>query len=826
MGKGGNLTVDVNESIELIGASNLQAGAASSGNAGSLTINTGKLILLDGSGLITSTFGQGKGGDLTVIAAESVESIGISTQGQHSGFFSTAFGSGNAGNIKVETQKLVLQDGGQIVANSVGQGKSGNVNIHASEAVELIRIPPSAIFATGVFAQSLGGDDAGNLTIDTNILIVREGAFISTGAFKVNPFTGVEVENFQSQAGDLTITASESVLVSGTSGNFRSNINTITEGSGNGGTLSITTEKLKVDNGGFISTRTFGAGKGGNLTINASESIEMIGTKVDSRGFVSSSGLFTGSQGSNDAGNLTISTKKLLIQDGAQASASTFGSGRGGNVFVNASESVEIVGTSSNGEFSSSLNTRTTTVESSGLSGQGDAGNLTIDTKKLILRDGGQVSVSTLSNTGGNAGNLTINASESLEIKGFGIVSSNIISGIFAQALGEKGNGGSINISTGSLLGTDSALIQTQVGRNSEGNGGDINITANTLSLLSGANIDGSTFGRGNAGSIRLNAANSILLDGVDTDNFSSGVYSRVGSRAEGKGGSIFLNTSKIAIQNAARVVVDSQGEGEGGNINLQADSLTQNSGNISAEAASNMGGNITLQVRNLLSLENNSQISTTAGTAQASGNGGNIAIDAQFIVATPNQNNNITANAFQGRGGNINITTQGIFGIQLNQTDNLLTNDITASSDFGIDGTVSFNTPEVDPASGLVELPSTIVDADALIAKDICAFKDDKIAGGSSFVITGKGGLPPNADDPLVNSYRIVEWVTRTEEGDNTIDKPTFNNPIKTDEPANIPSIEEAQGWIINPDGKITLVAVAVNATPQSFGLVHPQCR
>jgi large exoprotein involved in heme utilization and adhesion len=780
MGKGGNLTVDVNESIELIGASNLQAGAASSGNAGSLTINTGKLILLDGSGLITSTFGQGKGGDLTVIAAESVESIGISTQGQHSGFFSTAFGSGNAGNIKVETQKLVLQDGGQIVANSVGQGKSGNVNIHASEAVELIRTPPSAIFATGVFAQSLGGDDAGNLTIDTNILIVREGAFISTGAFKVNPFTGVEVENFQSQAGDLTITASESVLVSGTSGNFRSNINTITEGSGNGGTLSITTEKLKVDNGGFISTRTFGAGKGGNLTINASESIEMIGTKVDSRGFVSSSGLFTGSQGSNDAGNLTISTKKLLIQDGAQASASTFGSGRGGNVFVNASESVEIVGTSSNGEFSSSLNTRTTTVESSGLSGQGDAGNLTIDTKKLILRDGGQVSVSTLSNTGGNAGNLTINASESLEIKGFGIVSSNIISGIFAQALGEKGNGGSINITTGSLLGTDSALIQTQVGRNSEGNGGDINITANTLSLLSGANIDGS----------------------------------------------IFLNTSKIAIQNAARVAVDSQGEGEGGNINLQADSLTQNSGNISAEAASNMGGNITLQVRNLLSLENNSQISTTAGTAQASGNGGNIAIDAQFIVATPNQNNNITANAFQGRGGNINITTQGIFGIQLNQTDNLLTNDITASSDFGIDGTVSFNTPEVDPASGLVELPSTIVDADALIAKDICAFKDDKIAGGSSFVITGKGGLPPNADDPLVNSYRIVEWVTRTEEGDNTIDKPTFNNPIKTDEPANIPSIEEAQGWIINPDGKITLVAVAVNATPQSFGLVHPQCR
>jgi large exoprotein involved in heme utilization and adhesion len=104
--------------------------------------------------------------------------------------------------------------------------------------------------------------------------------------------------------------------------------------------------------------------------------------------------------------------------------------------------------------------------------------------------------------------------------------------------------------------------------------------------------------------------------------------------------------------------------------------------------------------VQDLLQLRRNSQISTNAGKAQAIGDGGNITINAPngFIVAKPQENSDITANAFTGSGGKVQINATGIFGIaprsredlarQLGINDpikldsqNLFTSDITAIS-------------------------------------------------------------------------------------------------------------------------------------------------
>nr|WP_199784686.1 hypothetical protein [Nostoc sp. 'Lobaria pulmonaria (5183) cyanobiont'] len=55
--------------------------------------------------------------------------------------------------------------------------------------------------------------------------------------------------------------------------------------------------------------------------------------------------------------------------------------------------------------------------------------------------------------------------------------------------------------------------------------------------------------------------------------------------------------------------------------------------------------------------MRHGAQISTTAGTAEAGGNGGNINIDVPsgFIVAVPSENSDITANAFTGTSGRLN---------------------------------------------------------------------------------------------------------------------------------------------------------------------------
>jgi hypothetical protein len=113
---------------------------------------------------------------------------------------------------------------------------------------------------------------------------------------------------------------------------------------------------------------------------------------------------------------------------------------------VTASESVELIGTSANGSISSNLNTLTF--------GDGNAGNLSITTGRLILRDGAAISTSSvvtpMQNPGsvqGRSGNLTINASESVEITGSSATGG--FGGLITVETQTDGDAGNLEISTG-----------------------------------------------------------------------------------------------------------------------------------------------------------------------------------------------------------------------------------------------------------------------------------------------------------------------------------------------------------------------------------------
>jgi large exoprotein involved in heme utilization and adhesion len=76
--------------------------------------------------------------------------------------------------------------------------------------------------------------------------------------------------------------------------------------------------------------------------VTASDMVEVIGTSADGRTL---SGLFAQTSDEGDAGDLTIATRRLLVRDGAQVSASTFSTGKGGTLSVTASDTVEVIGT-------------------------------------------------------------------------------------------------------------------------------------------------------------------------------------------------------------------------------------------------------------------------------------------------------------------------------------------------------------------------------------------------------------------------------------------------------------------------------------------------
>ncbi len=856
-GNAGDITLLAQDTVSLTN-SFILSDSSGVGRGGDITVKAPSVSFTDGTVVSASTYGTGLGGNLTVLAPESVQvansqlfagttgdgnagdltiTTGRLTVRDRAAVATLTFGNGNAGTLRINTGQFIVRDG--LVATSTlgdpdlgvppGKGRGGDLIVKASDSVELsstvangtiaidIPIPgfnlPPIEAPIGLFTTSQSLGDAGNLTIETGRLTIRDGAVVSTST------------SGEAEGGNLTVNASSLVELIGISGdwNIPSALFSETYGSGKGGDMTITTPQLFIRDGAVVSTATGilarstpeAKGQGGNLTVTANL-IELSGTSANP---ILRSAFQVSTAGFGDAGNLRIDTSKLIVRDGAVILAASLRDGNSGSITVNA-DSIEVLGTAPD-NLPSGLSTGTV--------GKGVGGNLTINTRILTVRDGALISAATVGP--GTGGNLTVNASEWVELAGrakdgrpSGLSAGSGIAGVSSIPLLRRfgvdpskatGPGGDLSITTGRLLVRDGAEVSTAT--LGPGIGGNIQVDANSLALTNGAQLSAATSGSGRAGNITLRVRDDVTLAGAGT-----GVFANTALGSTGNGGSIFLNPRTLLVRDGAGIAVGSQGTGTGGNIEIHSNTISlDHQGFISAKTASNTGGNITLQVQDLLLMRHGSEISTSAGTERAGGDGGNINIDAEFIVGIPSENSDITANAFQGRGGNINITTQRIFGLEYRPR---LTpqSDITASSEFGVNGTVQINTPGIDPNRGLAQLPANVVDATGLIDRR-CA-----VAGGtaqtSRFTVTGRGGLPPNPNETL-NEEGLLEDL-----GTSAMARDRATTGVQTAAVASASSspnrLVEAQGWIIGADGKVILTAQAPTATPQHPWQTPASCR
>ncbi len=419
-----------------------------------------------------------------------------------------------------------------------------------------------------------------------------------------------------------------------------------------------------------------------------------------------------------------------------------------------------------------------------------NGGNITIKAETLSVTDGAQLLASTSGQ--GDAGSVNVTASGRVSLDGVGSnkASSNVSSAVNPGAVGK---GGEVNVRSGSLL------------------------------LTKGAQLLASTFGTGDAGRVTITASGPVSLDGVGSNRFSSNIGSVVNSGAVGKGGEVNVRSGSLLLTNGAGVSVSSNGSESAGNLMVRTGSITlESKAFLSAETASGNGGNIIFQPQDLLLLRGGSQISTSAGNNQKGGNGGNITLDTPFIVAVPSENSDISANAFTGNGGTVNINIKGgggIFGTQ-SRTQPTSQSDITASSTGGgINGVVNINTPIVNPSAGLVALPVVLADASRQIAQG-CGAGDGTT--GSQFIVTGRGGLPPNPGEPL-SSDAIWEDARLTATTANQHHSQTVNAPKPSKEAA-VP-IVPATGWVFNNKGEVTLTALAPTVIPDIPWLTPTTC-
>ncbi|MEH2027104.1 beta strand repeat-containing protein [Nostoc sp.] len=546
-------------------------------------------------------------------------------------------------------------------------------------------------------------------------------------------------------------------------------------GKGNGGNISIQAkDTVSLANSSNISSAISktGVGNAGNIDIFA-KSFSVSG---ESTVFNSNIG------GKGNAGNISINTKEDTSFTGASfLSASTSGEGNGGNIKIQAGGAVIFSGRSErliSGIASGVLET-----------GVGNSGDIEIVARSLELSNNAYLI--TLSNGKGNAGNVFITTLGNTTIK-----DSNI-----ATFIATDGNAGKIAIRAGGdvLISGKSALFSI-LNLNAVGKGGDIEIEGRNFSLADGAalfsttagkgdagnvlinvtgdiyftngsNINAETIGQGNAGNVTVNAGGKFSLQGttLDGSNFDTGIFSTVaidaGFTGKGEGGNINVTARDLSL-NGAAISSSSLGDGIAGNININSGTVQlDNKGIIAAVTNSGDGGNINLTATDLLLLRRNSNITTTAGLAKSGGDGGNININSKFIVAIPKENSNISADTYEGRGGNVEINSQGIFGMESRPkpTDK---SDITASSELGVSGVIKINAPDTTSIqNSFTELSPNVINTNALIANS-CIVRSPKQEG--TFFITGSGALRNSPGDGLISVYstgevRNVEPTSRT---------------------------------------------------------------
>jgi large exoprotein involved in heme utilization and adhesion len=463
----------------------------SSGDAGSIDIETGSLSLLTNSDIQANTFGPGNAGDIQIKAAN-----GITLE--ESGLLVDTVGSGDGGSLAIETGSLSLTNSSVIGADTYGSGNAGDIQIKAANGITL---EGKSFLSVGTRTDSSG--DGGSLAIETGSLSLTKGSIISG------------YTSGSGKGGDIQIKTANGITLE------YSGLFVATSGSGDAGSLAIETGSLSLTKGSIISGYTSGIGNAGDIQIKAANSITL-----------EESGLFVNTESSGDAGSIDIETGSLSLTN-SWIGASTTGSGSAGKITITASEYLKIFGEGS-GIFSLSGdenfpnatgNAGTITIgkdpsvpaptltltEGGEIStaswGVGVSGEIDINVKNLEINQGGKINSS--SKGSGSAGKIAITATEYVQIFGED-------SGIFSTA-SNTGDAGQINILAGgtpedgleiipgSLFSAEAELIPHDQGG---------------LVLENGGEISTSTSGQGDGGTITITSSKLRLNNAeITADN-------------------------------------------------------------------------------------------------------------------------------------------------------------------------------------------------------------------------------------------------------------------------------------------------------------------
>ncbi len=437
----------------------------------------------------------------------------------------------------------------------------------------------------------------------------------------------------------------------------------------------------------------------------------------------------------SDGGNVTVIGRNVSLTDGSIIESTRSADEAGGETLIDASGIVAIR------NYSGIL---------SGAGNQRPGTKVEIKANTLELLDASFITTTSFEQA--NAGDIVI------KVEGDILVENSTIS---VGSRGE-GNAGSLSLTANNVLVTGGGAIEGNT--NGSGKGADINITTDELTVT-GKGDNGvsrittesksDSANTGNAGSIMIKAGRFVVTDEAKVSATTS---------TNGQGGSIEIEATDVHLRDSGSISAESTGTGPSGSIIIKnADTVTllDNSEiTVRTEKAEADAGNITINAKTLLHLRNNSTIETSAAVndPDGRGSGGDITIDPKIVVL--DGASRIQANAEKGKAGNIRITiTDG--GALFQSPDSVIE---ASAGPAGIDGTVEIIRTDSDVIRGTLVLPETFLDAAKLLSEKCMA---RTAAGASSFVVSGRAGVPPGPDALLPDYASVFDDELVGEQGD-----------------------------------------------------------
>jgi filamentous hemagglutinin family protein len=688
-GDGGTIAIRAGEvRVESVaGDSRIDARSAGPGAAGSIEIEAGFLSLAGRPGTQSAKIdvgSTGTGGGQIRVAADRVELANARLDANE-------FGDGSGGGIEVFAGELQLV-GSTFDAATFAGGPGGNVHIEADRIV--LRA------GSGLFANTVGAGNAGTVEIAAGELEL-EGSQVSARSFAVGPAAGgnvhvvagrvtlvdsrMEVHTLgSSPAGTIEIAAEDVSLL-------RSALDAPTFGSGPAGSVTIDADQVSLDTSGVFAN-SVGAGDAGSVEIVAGE-LELEGSQVSARSFavgpaaggnvhvvagrvsLVDSRMEVHTLGDDEAGSIEIDAGRFSVREGSQILARSEGLGSAGLVDIDAGE-IEILGSN---------------VEASG-SRAGPAGQVVLAGERIRIAGGGEVRARALDS--GDAGSVTIAATESIEISGDDTdvdASSRV-----------GGRVGSIEISAPDVLVDDHARVSAAAFV--PGEPGRIRIAGERIAIRKSGIVSTSPVA-GPAGAIEIEASESVIVSNAGGDPLSlarlnaervpgpAGIFASnvLGDGASGSvtvsaplvrvedggiiatstldladAGSVSILAERVEVLRGGLVDSSSSGAGDAGAVRIDATGsiLVAGSGTDgvpsrvrSFAAAGGDGGNIALSAPRVV-LSGGAVATTTVGEA-STGSGGAIAIDAGELRIT--DGGRIDSGSFGvGDGGEVSLAVEG----------------------------------------------------------------------------------------------------------------------------------------------------------------------